>query len=89
MTPPCSSGRHPAGPGLLIEICTKTDAEHDALTVTLDGLTLHPPQPDRLTRRAGQSRLHHSSNGRSNPMSALTTIIAHRHACRRPAARHD
>jgi hypothetical protein len=32
----------PTGVGLLIEICTKTTAEHDALTVTLDGHTLHP-----------------------------------------------
>jgi len=32
----------PAGPGLLIEICTKTAAEHEALTVTLDGHSLHP-----------------------------------------------
>jgi hypothetical protein len=32
----------PNGIGLLIEICTKTTAEHDALTVTLDGHTLHP-----------------------------------------------
>ena len=32
----------PAGPGLLIEICTKTAAEHDSLAVTLDGHTLHP-----------------------------------------------
>jgi hypothetical protein len=37
----------PTGPGLLIEITTKTAAEHDALTVTLDGHTLHP------IRRAG------------------------------------
>jgi hypothetical protein len=32
----------PNGPGLLIEICTKSAAEHDALTVTLDGHSLHP-----------------------------------------------
>jgi hypothetical protein len=32
----------PAGRGLLVEICTKSAAEHDALTVTLDGVTLHP-----------------------------------------------
>jgi hypothetical protein len=32
----------PSGPGLLTEICTKSAAEHDALTVTLDGHTLHP-----------------------------------------------
>jgi hypothetical protein len=32
----------PAGCGLLVEICTKSAAEHDALTVTLDGATLHP-----------------------------------------------
>jgi hypothetical protein len=37
----------PAGPGLLIEITTKSAAEHDALTVTLDGHPLHP------TRTAG------------------------------------
>jgi hypothetical protein len=38
----------PSGPGLLIEITTKSAAEHDALTVTLDGHTLHPS-----TRRPG------------------------------------
>ena len=32
----------PAGPGLLIEIATTSAAEHDALTVTLDGAALHP-----------------------------------------------
>ena len=37
----------PAGSGLLIEICTKSVAEHDALTVSLDGHPLHP------TRRGG------------------------------------
>jgi hypothetical protein len=30
------------GPGLRVEITTKTDAEVGALTVTLDGATLHP-----------------------------------------------
>lgn len=35
--------QEPAGPGLLIEVCTKSVAEHDALTVTLDGHRLHPP----------------------------------------------
>ena len=30
------------GTGLLVEICTKTATEHDALTVTLDGASLHP-----------------------------------------------
>ena len=35
----------PTGPGLLIEICTKSAAEHDALTVTLDGHPLHPTRP--------------------------------------------
>ena len=35
----------PTGPGLLIEICTKTAVEHDSLTVTLDGHTLHPSHP--------------------------------------------
>ena len=35
----------PTGPGLLIEICTKSAAEHDALTVTIDGHTLHPTRP--------------------------------------------
>ena len=35
----------PAGPGLVIEICTKTDTEQGALTVLLDGRALHP---DRL-----------------------------------------
>ncbi len=38
----------PTGPGLLIEICTKSAEEHDALTVTLDGHNLHPS-----TRPAG------------------------------------
>ena len=33
------------GTGLLIEICTKTAAEHAALTVTLDGTSLHAPHP--------------------------------------------
>jgi hypothetical protein len=32
----------PAGTGLLIEIHTKTAAEHDAMAVTLDGQPLHP-----------------------------------------------
>ena len=32
----------PAGTGLVIEICTKTDAERAALAVTLDGQPLHP-----------------------------------------------
>ena len=32
----------PAGTGLVIEICTKTDTEHAALAVTLDGHSLHP-----------------------------------------------
>ena len=31
--------------GLLVEICTKTAAEHAALTVTLDGASLHAPHP--------------------------------------------
>ena len=35
----------PAGMGLAVEICTKTDAEHGALTVTLDGRPLHPDRP--------------------------------------------
>ena len=34
----------PTGPGLLIEIATNSAAEHDALTVTLDGAALHPGQ---------------------------------------------
>ena len=33
------------GAGLVVEICTKTDAEHGALTVTLDGRPLHPDRP--------------------------------------------
>ena len=32
----------PTGPGLLIEICTKSAGEHDSLRVVLDGHTLHP-----------------------------------------------
>lgn len=35
----------PTGPGLLIEICTKSAAEHDALAVSLDGQSLHPTRP--------------------------------------------
>ena len=31
--------------GLLVEICTKTAAEHVALTVTLDGTSFHAPHP--------------------------------------------
>jgi len=35
----------PAGTGLLVEITTKTTAEAAALTITLDGRTLHPAAP--------------------------------------------
>jgi hypothetical protein len=35
----------PAGTGLLVEICTKTDTEQGALAVTLDGHPLHPDRP--------------------------------------------
>jgi hypothetical protein len=35
----------PAGTGLLIEICTETDAEASSLTVTLDGALLRPTDP--------------------------------------------
>jgi hypothetical protein len=35
----------PAATGLVVEICTKTDAEQGALAVTLDGRPLHPPGP--------------------------------------------
>ena len=35
----------PAGLGLLVEITTKTAVEHDALTIALDGRTLHPAVP--------------------------------------------
>jgi hypothetical protein len=31
--------------GLLVEISTKTAAEHAALTITLDGTSLHAPHP--------------------------------------------
>ncbi len=34
--------QEPAGPGLLVEITTKTATEADALTVVLDGRILHP-----------------------------------------------
>ena len=34
------------GTGLLIEICTETDAEASSLTVTLDGALLRPEGPD-------------------------------------------
>ena len=36
----------PAGTGLLVEIHTKTAAERDALTVTLDGTILPQPGPE-------------------------------------------
>ena len=35
----------PAGAGLVVEICTKTDAEQASLAVTLDGRPLHPAGP--------------------------------------------
>ena len=35
----------PAGAGLVVEICTKTDAEQAALAVLLDGRALHPAGP--------------------------------------------
>jgi hypothetical protein len=35
----------PAGVGLVVEICTKTDTEQAALAVTLDGRSLHPDRP--------------------------------------------
>ncbi len=38
----------PAGAGLVIEVCTKNDAELAALAVTLDGRPLHPGGPSRL-----------------------------------------
>jgi hypothetical protein len=33
------------GTGLVVEICTKTDAEQAALAITLDGHPLHPAGP--------------------------------------------
>ncbi len=36
----------PAGPGLLIEICTENDAGRSSLAVTLDGTLLSPAGPD-------------------------------------------
>jgi hypothetical protein len=33
------------GTGLVIEICTRTAAEHAALTITLDDAPLHAPHP--------------------------------------------
>ena len=35
----------PAGAGLVVEICTKTDTEQAALAVALDGRALHPDRP--------------------------------------------
>lgn len=35
----------PAGPGLRIEVTTRTTAERDQLTVTVDGCCLHCPCP--------------------------------------------
>jgi hypothetical protein len=37
--------QEPAGPGLRVEITTKTAAEAAGLTATLDGATLHPARP--------------------------------------------
>jgi hypothetical protein len=34
-----------AGTGLVVEICTRTEAEQGALAVTLDGRSLHPAGP--------------------------------------------
>jgi hypothetical protein len=34
-----------AGEGLLIEVCTETDAEANSLTITLDGVLLRPAGP--------------------------------------------
>jgi hypothetical protein len=39
--------QQPHGPGLLVEIVTKTAAECEALAITLDGTTLHPAQVSR------------------------------------------
>jgi hypothetical protein len=36
------------GPGLVIEVCTRTDTELAALAITLDGHPLHPGQPSVL-----------------------------------------
>jgi hypothetical protein len=36
------------GPGLVIEVCTRTDTELAALAITLDGHQLHPGQPSIL-----------------------------------------
>ena len=51
-----------AGARLVVEICTKTDAERAALAVTLDGRPLHPggptaipPLPDHQPPAAGPS----------------------------------
>lgn len=38
----------PAGPGLVIEICTRTDTELADLAITLDGHLLHPGWPSIL-----------------------------------------
>ncbi len=50
----------PGGSGLQVEICTKSAAEHDALTVLLDGRALHPARPEN---RPGRS----SSHGLAGP----------------------
>jgi hypothetical protein len=39
----------PTGTGLVVEVCTKTDTEQAALSITLDGRPLHPGQPLPLT----------------------------------------
>ncbi len=45
MTPTVYVRQDPGRDGLLIEICTETDAERDTLTVTLDGALVHPGRP--------------------------------------------
>ena len=60
----------PAGTGLVIEICTKTDAEHAALAVTLDGQPLHPAG-SRPSRRLPDHQL--PGAGSSRPRRATTT----------------
>ena len=81
----------PTGPGLLIEICTKSAAEHDTLAVTLDGHTLHPtrrPAGARPDRRAAATG-HLVQMRRSIPMSDLTDISPDPPASEPASERHD
>jgi hypothetical protein len=57
----------PGGSGLLVEICTKSAAEHGALTVILDGRPLHTARPEpRAGRGSSRSLARSSREGESD-----------------------